>query len=147
MNSQLLAQDYELVPIDKLHKHPDNPRRGATEHIARSVATHGFYGAVVAQRSTGAILAGNHRWEVAKREKLEKIPVVWVDVDDRTAKSSSATTAFRISPGTLTTLWPRRFSICAHKIPWRVQLQRSRSGRSTQVYERHHTRSGEQSRS
>jgi len=86
MSSHLLAQDYELVAIDKLHKHPDNPRRGATEQIARSVATHGFYGAVVAQRSTGAILAGNHRWEVAKREKLEKIPVVWVDVDDRVAK-------------------------------------------------------------
>src|SRR5579863_7903781 len=86
MSSQLLAQNYELVLIDKLHRHPDNPRRGATDQIARSVARHGFYGAVVAQRSTGAILAGNHRWEAAKSEGLDRIPVVWIDVDDRVAK-------------------------------------------------------------
>ena len=86
MSSQLLAQNYELVLIDKLHRHPDNPRRGATDQIARSVARHGFYGAVGAQRSTGAILAGNHRWEAAKSEGLDRIPVVWIDVDDRVAK-------------------------------------------------------------
>jgi DNA modification methylase len=86
MSSQLLAQDYELVAIDTLHPHPDNPRRGATDKIARSVATHGFYGVVTAQRSTRYIVVGSHRWEAAKREGLEKIPVMWIDVDDTVAK-------------------------------------------------------------
>jgi ParB-like chromosome segregation protein Spo0J len=50
------------------------------------VAKHRFYGAVVAQRSTGAILAGNHRWDAARSEGLEKSPAVWVDVSDTVAK-------------------------------------------------------------
>jgi len=86
MSSQLLAQYYELVPIDRLHTHPENPRRGATESIGKSIASTGFYGTVIAQRSTGAILVGNHRFEAAKREGLHNIPVMWVDVDDTTAR-------------------------------------------------------------
>jgi DNA modification methylase len=86
MNSQLLAQDYELVPIGELTPHPENPRKGNLDAIERSIAEHGFYGACVVQRSTGHILAGNHRWEAAKREGLTAVPVIWVDVNNQRAR-------------------------------------------------------------
>jgi len=82
MSSKLLPQDYELVAIDKLIQHPDNPRKGSVEGIARSIVANGFYRPVVVQKSTCRILAGNHSWEAAKSEGLTKIPVVWLDVDD-----------------------------------------------------------------
>jgi DNA modification methylase len=86
MNAKILNQSYELVTIDKLQPHPENPRRGSLPAIAASVAANGFYGAVVAQRSTGRILVGNHRWEAAKSEGLKEIAVVWVDVSDEEAR-------------------------------------------------------------
>jgi len=36
----------------------------------------------VAQRSTGHILAGNHRYLAAIEAGLNEVPVIWVDVDD-----------------------------------------------------------------
>lgn len=78
-------QDFELTPIDRLKPHPDNPRRGDLDAIARSIQTNGFYGAVVAQRSTGHVLAGNHRLEAARREGAAEIPCFWLDIDDSAA--------------------------------------------------------------
>ena len=54
-------QAYELVAPRALRPHPRNPRRGDVDAIEESIAENGFYGCVVAQRSTGYILAGNHR--------------------------------------------------------------------------------------
>jgi hypothetical protein len=45
----------------------------------------GFYGAIIAQRSTGYILAGNHRYRAAVERDAETVPVIWVDVDDDSA--------------------------------------------------------------
>jgi hypothetical protein len=42
----------------------------------------GFYGAVIAQRSTGHIIAGEHRWRAARQKRLAAVPVFWLDVDD-----------------------------------------------------------------
>jgi hypothetical protein len=82
----LLHQDYEIATLDKLTPHPENPRRGDVSAIADSINAHGFYGAVVAQRSTGHVLAGNHRLLAARKEGLTELPVVWVDVDDEMAR-------------------------------------------------------------
>jgi ParB-like chromosome segregation protein Spo0J len=79
-------EGYELVSVDALKRHPKNPRRGDVEAIASSIAHNGFYGAVVVQRSTGHILAGYHRYEAAKRAGATEVPVLWVDVDNRTAR-------------------------------------------------------------
>lgn len=84
--SKLLAQEYELVDIDRLKPHPENPRKGDKQAIARSITSNGFYGTVVVQKSTGFILAGNHRWEAARSEKLKQLPVCWVDVSDAEAR-------------------------------------------------------------
>lgn len=79
-------QQYELVPIGRLQPHPDNPRRGDTEAIGESIEHNGFFGAVIAQRSTRRILAGNHRWKALKAQGARKVPVLWLDVDDDRAR-------------------------------------------------------------
>lgn len=82
----IVNDGYELVPIDSLETHPENPRQGDLGAIGDSIAHNGFYGAVVAQRSTGRVLAGNHRLLAARQQGLSEVPVTWVDVDDVQAK-------------------------------------------------------------
>ena len=77
-----LEQEFEMVEVDRIKEHPRNPRKGNTEVIKESIEANGFYGAVIVQRSTGQILAGNHRWKAAKLAGEAKVPVAWVDVDD-----------------------------------------------------------------
>lgn len=75
----------KLVAIGDLKPHPKNPRQGDVGAIHASLDAHGFYGTIVVQKSTGFILAGNHRWLAAQQAEMEKIPVVYVDVDEETA--------------------------------------------------------------
>jgi hypothetical protein len=77
-----INQTTETIPIDDIQPHPRNPRRGNATAIHDSITTNGFYGTIVAQRSTGHILVGNHRYAVAKAAGATHIPVTWVDVDD-----------------------------------------------------------------
>ena len=82
----MITQEYApSVPVSDLVEHPDNPRRGDTSVIADSIAHNGFYGAVIAQRATSRVLAGNHRLRAAVSEGLETLPVIWVDVDNEAA--------------------------------------------------------------
>ncbi|QXJ19624.1 ParB N-terminal domain-containing protein [Actinomadura graeca] len=83
---ELPDQRYEVVPMDRLTPHPDNPRQGDTEAIGESVETNGWYGAVIAQRSTGHILVGNHRWLTLQAKQASEVPVIWLDVDDDRAR-------------------------------------------------------------
>src|SRR4029453_3692531 len=76
-----VSQRYEVVPIEDVQPHPDHPRRGDVDRLAVSIDRNGFYGACVVQRSTGFILAGNHRWMAARARGLAEVPVIWVDVD------------------------------------------------------------------
>jgi len=73
------------TPIGELKAHPDNPRQGDLGAIITSIENNGWYGTVVAQRSTGYVLAGNHRLMAAKSIGMETVPVYWVDVDDEQA--------------------------------------------------------------
>lgn len=79
---RILNQTIEETSLDALRPHPRNPRRGSVEAIKGSIDSNGFYGAVIAQKATGYILAGNHRWQAAQQAEAERIPVIWVDVDD-----------------------------------------------------------------
>lgn len=74
-----------VTDVARLVEHPRNPRKGNDNAVAASIDEFGFYGAVVAQVSTGYVLAGNTRLRVARQTGSETIPVVWVDVDDETA--------------------------------------------------------------
>ena len=75
----------ELVDVSTLKTHPRNPRRGNLDTIRESIRVNGFYGVLVAQRSTRRILAGNHRFLAARDEGHTSLPVVWVDVGDAEA--------------------------------------------------------------
>jgi hypothetical protein len=82
-----IAQEYEpAVPVAQLREHPDNKRRGDEVAISASMEAHGFYGACYVQRSTGYIVAGNHRSRVARRRGAATVPVIWLDIDDDQAR-------------------------------------------------------------
>jgi hypothetical protein len=74
------------VEIDDIQQHPLNPRVGYLPAIKDSIARNGWHGAVVVQKSTNLILAGNHRWLAAKELGLKRVLVHYVDVDDATAR-------------------------------------------------------------
>jgi hypothetical protein len=82
---------YELLPLDAVKPHPRNPRRGDLDAIKASMDVNGFYGAIVANKRTGYILAGNHRWMAARMLELPEIPVLWVDVGEAEARRILAT--------------------------------------------------------
>lgn len=71
----------EDAPIGALKIHPRNVNQGDFGAIQESVKTNGFYGVIVANKRTGHILAGNHRYAVAKQLGFERVPVAWVDVN------------------------------------------------------------------
>lgn len=84
-----IEQEYEVVKVgedfDVLREHPDNPNRGDMATIEESLEVNGWFGAVIAQKSTGYVLAGNHRFRAAVERGAKEIPVVWKDVDDEAA--------------------------------------------------------------
>lgn len=82
-----VAQEFDpAIPVADLYEHPRNPRRGNDAAVAESIEHNGFFGAVLVQRSTGYVLAGNTRLRVAKREGEQTIPGFWLDVDDAEAE-------------------------------------------------------------
>lgn len=82
----ILNQEVEMVSPADVETHPDNPRQGDLKALVDSFRTNGFYGTVVVQKSTRYVLAGNHRVLAARKARMKKIPVMWVDVDDELAK-------------------------------------------------------------
>lgn len=84
-----IEQEYELVALggdeDVIKPHPQNPNQGDDDVVEESIDVNGWYGAVIAQRSTGYILAGHSRHRTALKKGAKEIPVIWKDVDDETA--------------------------------------------------------------
>lgn len=76
----------QVVALDDLKKHPQNARLSDTLTLMESLNKHGQYRPIVAQKSTGFILAGNHTWDAARRLNWTEIAVCYVDVNDETAK-------------------------------------------------------------
>jgi len=79
---RIINSETKTEAIDAIRPHPRNPREGDVGAIHQSIENNGFYGAIIAQKSTGHILAGNHRWQAAMQQGAEQIPVTWLDVDD-----------------------------------------------------------------
>lgn len=75
-----------LLPIDTVTRHPANPREGDVDAIVESIEANGYIAPVIVQKSTGYILAGNHRYDALLALGSEQIPVIQVDVDDVAAK-------------------------------------------------------------
>lgn len=74
------------VPLDELTQHPENANNGDVDALEESIEVNGFYAPLIVQRSTGNILAGNHRYLVAMKRGITELPVVYLDVDDEHAK-------------------------------------------------------------
>jgi DNA modification methylase len=74
------------VPIKSLHGYPGNARRGDLSLIQESLREHGQYRAVVVQKSTQMVLAGNHTWLAAQAEGWTEIDIDEVDVSDDEAR-------------------------------------------------------------
>jgi hypothetical protein len=74
---------FEEVPLQNLKMHPRNVNQGDFGAIQESIEGNGFFGAITANKRTGHILAGNHRYKVAKEQHAATIPVIWVDVDEQ----------------------------------------------------------------
>lgn len=81
-----IAQQYEIVDARSVTQHPKNARRGNVAAIRESIAANGFYGALIVQRATRHILVGNHRWQAAVEMGFERLPAIFVDVDERAAE-------------------------------------------------------------
>lgn len=74
--------DTRTVEIDSIKPHPKNVRQGDVGAISESLKVHGQYRAVVVQRSTSRILAGNHTWKAAKSLGWKTIAAHFIDCDD-----------------------------------------------------------------
>lgn len=73
-------------PLEDLVPYPDNPNQSDQARLDRSLEALGFYGAVHAQMGTRFILAGHGRLDTARRAGATTVPVLWLDVDEPTAR-------------------------------------------------------------
>jgi ParB-like chromosome segregation protein Spo0J len=74
-----------LDDIDKLSPHPYNPSSGDEDEVVTSIEVSGMYRPVMAQVSTGFVLAGNTTYAACLSLRALRIPIVWLDVDDEAA--------------------------------------------------------------
>lgn len=72
-------------PISQFKTHPRNVRQGDVGAITESLKAHGQYRAIVVQKSTGYVLAGNHTLMAAKALGWEEVAATFVDCDDEQA--------------------------------------------------------------
>ncbi|ACL56033.1 ParB/RepB/Spo0J family partition protein [Methylobacterium nodulans] len=82
------------VPIEFLRPNPRNPRRhfaeAELEELAASIRARGVIQPIVVRSvakvpDTFEIVAGERRWRAAQRAGLHEVPVVEVEIDDRTS--------------------------------------------------------------
>lgn len=85
MTETSLLAEIERVTLEVLTPHPENPRVGDIDAIAESLQENQQYAPLVVQKSTGYVLAGNHRLLAAQQLGWETIDVVYIDVDDEHA--------------------------------------------------------------
>lgn len=72
-------------PIAQFKTHPRNVRQGDVGAITESLKAHGQYRAIVVQKSTGYVLAGNHTLMAAKALGWKEVAATFVDCDDEQA--------------------------------------------------------------
>ena len=70
------------VALADVQQHPANPRRGDTGKIRESMQANGFLSPIVVQKSTGYVIAGNHRVRVALELGMDVAPALVVDMPD-----------------------------------------------------------------
>jgi len=84
---RVVEQAYrKAIPVTDLIEHPDNPRRGHDHLVGESIDVNGFYGAIIVQKSTNRIVAGNTRYRAMVAAGAKTVPAFVVDVDDDEAR-------------------------------------------------------------
>ena len=83
---------YQKLPIYKVEPNPDQPRHDFDEEelqaLADSIEEHGIIQPLtVRELSNGyyQIIAGERRWRAARLAKLQEVPVVIIEADDKKA--------------------------------------------------------------
>ena len=71
-----------MVPIDSIQQHPRNYNNGDLDAIIESITVNGFMSPLIVQRSTGYIVAGNHRWQALHAMGATEVPVVMADLSN-----------------------------------------------------------------
>lgn len=75
-----------MVPRSELKHHPHNVRQGDVGALVQLFTENGYYGALIVQRSTGYVIKGNHSMDALDQLDVDPMPVLWLDVDDATAR-------------------------------------------------------------
>lgn len=73
-----------LVGIDKVHPNPRNENGNDTDAIVESIATNGFYGAVIADQD-GMLIAGHGRYAALVQLGADQIPVLFIEASPEQA--------------------------------------------------------------
>jgi hypothetical protein len=73
-------------PLGELRQHPENANNGDLRAIRESVERNGYYQPIIVQKSTGYIVSGNHRYQVAVELDAVWIPAIILDLTDEEAK-------------------------------------------------------------
>lgn len=74
-----------LVPISEVIPYENNANNGDVDIVRDSIQTNGFYGAIIAQKGFGTIIAGHTRYEALLSLGSEWIPVIWVETSNVSA--------------------------------------------------------------
>lgn len=74
-----------LVPIGEVMPYENNANNGDVDIVRHSIETNGFYGAIIAQKGFGTIIAGHTRYEALLSLGCEWIPVIWVETNNISA--------------------------------------------------------------
>jgi len=75
------------VPIGEPQLLEGNPRVGDIDSVAKSLNRFGQRKAIIVQRSSKQVIAGNHTLQAARRLGWTQIAVLWTDDDEATAKA------------------------------------------------------------
>lgn len=82
LTAETVAAASLVVGIDSVRPHPRNANKGSVGIVRESLRAHGQYRALVVQKSTGYVLAGNTTWKAAKEEGHATVAVTELDVTD-----------------------------------------------------------------
>jgi ParB-like chromosome segregation protein Spo0J len=85
LSEERIVTEAEIVPINSIKPHPDNPRKGNVAMIAESLRVNGQYNTILVHRPTRLVIAGNHTWKAAKSLGWSNIAINWFDGTDAEA--------------------------------------------------------------
>lgn len=79
MNKRSNYPQVEIAPIDSVHPNPKAPKKGnrkSRRQLKASLKRWGIRGAIIVDRDTGMILAGNQLWEAARELGMTEVPII-----------------------------------------------------------------------